>query len=312
MQHPFFFEDKENFFSKKDGVLLSQFFNYLFYEKNYSLHTVRAYWRDIRLLVFFLKDHKTYSEMSNLDVFQVRSYVSYLVEKGKSPRTCSRFLSSLRALFSFGVRNHLLPELDVDVSLPRPSKRLPQFLDENEIEFFFSQLPRSTWQEKRNLAIFELLYSSGLRVSELIQLKWSDIDLWSMTIRVLGKGKKERILPFGHPVVVALKDYQESLKKQFVDFQKFVFLNRFQKPLTARSIQLLTHKWGQRLLNGKTVYPHLFRHSFATHLLNAGADLKSTQELLGHEHLKTTEIYTHVTWKRMQEAYRSSHPRSSF
>ncbi len=196
------------------------------------------------------------------------------------------------------------------IATPRREKKLPHFLDPEEVEKLLEAPARNTWEENRDRAILETLYSSGLRVSELVGLNQEDVDLFGGLLRVRGRGKKERIVPLGQMALKSLKNYldQKPPREKGRSMKAPLYLNRSGGRLTDRSIRRLMLKYAKRIGLNREVSPHVLRHSFATHMLDRGADLRSVQELLGHENLSTTQIYTHVTTKRLKEAYDAAHP----
>ncbi|MBU1862141.1 MAG: tyrosine recombinase XerC, partial [Candidatus Omnitrophica bacterium] len=198
----------------------------------------------------------------------------------------------------------------VSVSTPKRERKLPLFLDQAEVVSLLDAPAGDSEIERRDKAIMELLYSSGIRVSELQDINTEDIDFFGGLLKVRGKGKKERIVPFGSMAVKAIEQYLEKREVQQTGNKHALFLNKSGTRLTDRSIRRVILKYAQRIALKKRVSPHTLRHSFATHLLDRGADLRSVQELLGHENLSTTQIYTHITTKRLKEVYDQAHPRA--
>ena len=286
---------------------LREFIAYLEAERNASPHTVKAYERDIRSFICFVQREGESLESVGRDL--LRSYLGSL--KNLSPSTISRKLSSLRSFYRFLIREGMLtqnsPEL---ISLPRREKRLPHFLSHSDVERLLDAPPPSTPQGIRDRAILELLYSSGLRVSELCSLDISDVDLSEREMRIQGKGQKERIAIMGERAIRALSVYLEKARPELYPRKAVLsfFLSQEGKRICPRSIELMVKKYGQEL--GFKAHPHMLRHSFATHLLEGGADLRVVQELLGHESLSSTQIYTHVSPGRVRKVYLASHPRA--
>ena len=211
--------------------------------------------------------------------------------------------------------NHLPTNPVLGISTPKREKKLPQFLDLTEVTNLLEAPTGQTWEAKRDRSILETLYSSGIRVSELVGLNGGDVDLFGSLLKVRGKGKKERIVPVGEKAILALRIYLEALppvlRKKSEGLQSPLYLNRSGDRLTDRSVRRLIVKYAQRVSLKSGISPHTLRHTFATHLLDRGADLRSVQELLGHANLSTTQIYTHVTTRRLQEAYVQAHPRAT-
>lgn len=288
---------------------VQDFLTFLSAEKNASPHTVKNYSIDLREFLAFL-ENKKWEEIQYLDI---RSFLAALKNKSYSKNTISRKLACIRSFFKYLVReNRLKANPALDIATPKREKRLPHFLDLEEVSLLLETPLKTSWEGKRDRAILETLYTSGLRVSELTGLNHDDVDFFSGLVRVRGKGKKERIVPLGE---IALKVIQEYLQQRpprdgNYGLKKPLYLNRSGGRLTDRSIRRMILKYARRAAIKKEVSPHMLRHSFATHMLDRGADLRSVQELLGHENLSTTQIYTHVTTKRLKEAYDAAHPRA--
>lgn len=278
-------------------------------EKNASEHTLKNYSSDLREFSAVM-DKRPVETASYLDI---RSFLAYLKQKGYSKNSIARKLACIRSFFKYLARENILKTNPAaDISTPKREKRLPKFLDQAETIKLLETPPEDTWEGLRDRALLETLYGSGLRVSELVGLNQEDIDFFSGLVRVRGKGKKERIVPVGQVAVKTIQAYLEKKSPKTVDsgIKKPVFINRSGSRLTDRSVRRMILKYTRLAGIAKTISPHTLRHSFATHLLDRGADLRSVQELLGHENLSTTQIYTHVTTKRLKEAYDAAHPRA--
>ena len=286
---------------------IARFLIYLQAEKNASEHTVKNYSIDLKRFFGFLKE----VPLEKIDYLEIRRYLADLNEKGFSKSSISRKLACLRSFFKFLVRENVLKDNPAaSISTPKKDKKLPLFLEEKEV-FNLLEAPASgSKQEKRDKAILELLYSSGLRVSELVGLNIEDVDFFGEVLRVRGKGKKERLVPAGSKALNAIRDYILVRGDGGTQNKGPVFLNKGKTRLTDRSVRRIVLKYARRIALNKNISPHVLRHTFATHLLDRGADLRSVQELLGHENLSTTQIYTHVTTKRLKEAYDDAHPRA--
>ena len=290
---------------------LKQFLVYLEGARDASPHTLRNYGADLREFFSFLNG----KSLDQVDTLVIRSFLAHLKSRNHSKATLSRKLSSLRSFFKYLAReNHLRSNPVLGISTPKREKKLPQFLDLSEVTHLLEAPTGTTWEGKRDRSILETLYSSGIRVSELVGLNRGDADLLSSLLKIRGKGKKERIVPVGEKAIQALRDYLESLpaslRKKSEGQETPVFLNRSGSRLTDRSVRRLIVKYARRVSLKEGISPHTLRHTFATHLLDRGADLRSVQELLGHANLSTTQIYTHVTTRRLQEAYSQAHPRA--
>jgi len=298
-------------------VLLESFIQFLKAEKNASPHTVKAYTHDLEEFFGFV-NQKSFSSLRDIDRLTIRSYLSYLREKNLSRSSVNRHISSLKAFFRFFMREELISKNPTaTISLLKAEKKLPVFLSVKEITSLIESLHSKDILGLRDRAILEALYSGGVRLSELVGLDLADLDLLGGTARVMGKGRKRRIILLGKKAIEALEIYlrkrQELLRRRRKDIpqeKNAVFLDRWGGRLSSRSIQRIINKHVTGASLKLKISPHVFRHTFATHLLNAGADLKSVQELLGHASLTTTQIYTHVTTKRLREVYMRSHPRA--
>ncbi len=285
-----------------------RFLQFLETEKNASTHTVKNYDVDLREFVQVLNG-KDLREVTYLDV---RSFLAWLTSRKYSKNSISRKLACIRSFFKYMVREGGAPANPaVEVSTPKREKQLPKFLDVKEVTHLLEAPSSNTWEEKRDKAILETMYSSGLRVSELVGLNREDVDFFSGLVRVRGKGKKERMVPLGQVALNAIEDFLKVPAPKIIGTSvNALFQNRLGGRLTDRSVRRMILKYSRRLMIQKRVSPHMLRHSFATHLLDRGADLRSVQELLGHENLSTTQIYTHVTTKRLREVYDAAHPRA--
>lgn len=291
---------------------IKHFVAYLKIEKGLSENTILAYQRDVlKLRDFFEATHNSPTTISYQDL---KNFIADLYDLGISARSQARIISGVKQFFLFLI---LEDEMDHDPSqlleMPKVGKKLPTFLTINEIDELIGAIDLSTNEGHRNKAILETLYSCGLRVSELVNLKFSHIFFEQGFMRVIGKGDKERLVPVAPAVEKEIKLYQEGIR-QHLNIQKghedFVFLNRRGKQLTRVMIFTIIKQLSERIGLTKTVSPHTFRHSFATHLIEGGANLRAVQEMLGHESITTTEIYTHLDSSFLREAIISYHPRN--
>ena len=231
--------------------------------------------------------------------------------KNYSKRTVARHLASLRSFFKFMFREGLIKSNPITaISTPKLDKKLPVFLDVDKVARLVTCPPGDTLAGLRDRAIMETLYSAGIRVSELVGLDTDDVDFISGVMKVLGKGSKERMVPIGEPALKALRQYIEDKNKAKVRDKDAIFLNKSGRRLTDRSVRRVLDKYIRACSIVEHISPHSLRHSFATHLLDRGADLRSVQELLGHMNLSTTQIYTHVTMDRLKTVYDKAHPRA--
>jgi tyrosine recombinase XerC len=282
---------------------IEKFVRYLEIEKNSSPHTILNYKLDLEDFSKFLKDEP----VEKVDYLTIRKYLALLRERNIKKTSIARKLSSLRTFFKFLCREGLLKVNPLLlVSRPKLDKYLPTFLTESEIVKLLESPAEDSVMGLRDRAILEVLYSTGARVSELVSLDEDDVDFISGVVKVLGKGKKERLLPIGEKAIAALRKYLNKRKAK----KPILFLNKNYTRLTARSVRRIINKYIMKTALRQKVSPHTLRHSFATHLLNRGADLRSVQELLGHANLTTTQIYTHITTDRLKEIYDKAHPRA--
>ncbi len=289
------------------------FLNYLKVERNASPLTMKSYGDDlIHLQEFFEEQHGHVPEPSDINVSQLRTYVAYLHECGYARATVARRLACLRSFFRFCNREGICETNPAKpLRTPRAGRKLPHFLTTEEVGRLLSTPPANKNDGLRDRAILETMYSAGLRVAELVSLNLSDLDRASGIVRVLGKGRKERVAPIGSFALKALAAWLDVRKPDTTASaaeQDALFLNRFGKRLTTRSIGRMLEKHIKTAGLSIQTSPHTLRHSFATHLLDGGADLRSVQELLGHKSLTTTQIYTHVSTRRLKEAYEAAHP----
>jgi integrase/recombinase XerC len=285
---------------------IEKFIRYLEIEKNYSKHTILNYRLDLEDFKQFLGN----LDIENIDYLFLRKYLVALKEKQLCNRTINRQLSTLRSFFKFLTREGYLQTNPIlSLSSPKLEKRLPQFLTEEEVNRLIAVTfagKKTDERSFRDRAILETFYSTGIRISELVGLSIEDIDFIGGVAKVLGKGKKERIVPIGDTAITAIRDYLEKRKKK----SEALFLNKSGRRMTDRGVRNAVKKYINLASIKSGVSAHTLRHSFATHLLNRGADLRSVQELLGHVNLSTTQIYTHLTTERLKHIYDKAHPRA--
>ena len=283
-----------------------RFLRYLDTERNASSYTCRNYALDLAQFFAFL-GHQRLGDISPLDI---RRFVSHLSTAALARRTIARKLSCLRSFFRFLCREGTLEHNPAEaVPTPRLEKRLPSFLDERQVATLLAMPAAKKWQGLRDLAILETLYSTGMRVSELTGLSLEDLDEISGTVVVRGKGKKERLCPIGETALRAVRRYLGKRPKA-LRVPYALFVSQKGTRLTVRQVDRLIANYVKRAQLPSSISPHSLRHSFATHLLDRGADLRSVQELLGHASLSTTQIYTHVTPQRLKKIYDQAHPRA--
>ncbi|MBU1852748.1 MAG: tyrosine recombinase XerC [Candidatus Omnitrophica bacterium] len=286
---------------------IQKFVTYLKVEKNASLHTLINYQIDLREFSDSLKE-KPLEKITPIDV---RLFLARLKEKNFSKKSVARKMACLRSFFKFLCREgYLKSSPAAGLQTPKLDKKLPLFLDANEVVKLIESPDISDIYGLRDRAILETLYSSGIRVSELVGLNRDNIDFISGVIKVFGKGKKERLAPVGDRALRAMRNYLEGLNPSDIKEKKAAFLNKSGRRISDRAVRRIVEKYIRKTSLNEKISPHSLRHSFATHLLDKGADLRSVQELLGHANLSTTQIYTHVTTERLRESYEKVHPRA--
>ena len=283
---------------------------YLSSERNYSEHTVKAYLTDIKEFYRVLKDKNLLPEEDGgLDEIPVRSYISWLYTRN-SKVSISRKIASVRTFFEYLMRKGVMKRnMAKLVPTPQGEKRLPTFLTVDEVIKLLETPGTDSPLQARDSAILELLYSSGLRVSELTGINLEDIDLTAMNVKVLGKGRKERMVPFGSKAAHALRQYLQG-RLELKPADDWLFVNSRGGRLTTRSVDRIIKKYAAIAGIPKNISPHVLRHTFATHLLGGGADLRAIQEMLGHKSLSTTQRYTHTSIEKLMEIYDKTHPRA--
>jgi len=326
------------------GAVVEQFLNYLKYEKRFSEHTAKCYGADLTQFGGFLlnasdgdgspvdstlagQDHgdaatavatqteqKVDQLLLSVDVNEARAYLGYLNERAYAKATIARKLATLRSFYKFLVKTGRCAANPMTaVRTPKQEKKLPRFLEYEEVKRLLETPPVETWLGARDRAILETLYSTGIRVSELVALNMDDIDFLGEVVHVRGKGKKERITPISSSALQAIQHYMEFRNKRAQSNSNFdskvLFVNKHGQRLSTRSVRRKMDKYLKMAGLDPAISPHTLRHSFATHMLNNGADLRSVQELLGHQSLSTTQIYTHLTTRKLKDVYENAHPR---
>ncbi len=282
---------------------VDKFVRYLEIERNYSAHTVLNYKLDLADFAKFLGA----VPIENVDYLLLRKYLAVLKEKKLGNRSVGRHLSSLRSFFKFLMREGFIKSNPIaSVSSPKLDKHLPLFLTEEEVVKLIEFPASASVLSLRDRAMLETFYSTGMRISELVGLNLEDVDFISGVVKVLGKGKKERIVPIGDKAISVIRSYLDKRKQQ----TSALFLNKSGRRLTTRGVRGIVDKYMHTAGLRQGVSPHTLRHSFATHMLNRGADLRCVQELLGHANLSTTQIYTHLTTDRLKNVYDKAHPRA--
>ena len=293
---------------------IDKFLNYLKVEKNVSHYTVLNYAVDLKDFAKFFGDE---ADINSVDYLTLRKFLAELKAKNYSKRTIARKLACLRSFFRFLYREgHVKSNSMLSISTPKLDKKLPVFLDENEVSKLLDSPDEKEASGLRDKAMLETIYSSGLRISELVGLNTDNIDFIGGVLKIFGKGKKERLVPIGDRALRCIRRYLERRGEASAEGgsacggKRAVFLNKSGTRITGISVRRIMEKCIHIASLRQDISPHTLRHSFATHLLNRGADLRSVQELLGHMNLSTTQIYTHVTSERLKSVYDKAHPRA--
>lgn len=297
-----------------DNDYIDEYVNHIKLTKNYSEHTLKAYSKDLCAFAEHLSSRRMPICLIDVRPEHIRSYLAALYSEKIERKTAARKISSLRSFYRFLVSRAIIDASPVvGVRFPKQARRLPIFLDDCDIEKLFTTPPADTWLGLRDRAILEVLYGGGLRVSEAVGLNVDDVDFSLAVVKVRGKGRKERLSPIGDYALAAINKYRQAMDSHFavegVSFDKnALFLNKHGKRISDRSVRRNLDKYLIAAGMDISITPHTLRHTFATHILNNGADLRSVQELLGHKSIAATQVYTHLTTKRLKEVYDKSHP----
>ncbi len=288
--------------------LLASFIRHLKDERRLSPNTLRAYQHDLNTFLVFCGRGKI--ELAKLDSFAVREFAAECHRKGLNPRSIARRLSAVRRFLAYLVQERILTANPASsVRAPKPARRLPVTLDADQVAGLLA-LQGDDLFSVRDRAMLELFYSSGLRLSELVGLDLAELDLTDRTVRITGKGDKTRIVPVGRYAVAALEAWIEVRAAIVAGDEPALFVSRRGTRLAGRSVQARLKQWAKRWGAGLPIHPHILRHSFATHLLEASGDLRAVQELLGHASISTTQIYTHLDFQHLAHIYDQAHPRA--
>jgi len=293
-------------------VLVEQFHNYLENQKGFSYYTLKAYRKDLSQFTNYLEEKCNVTDVKEVDLKHIRNFVGSLLRGGFKKSSAERKLASVKSFFKFLKKHGYIKNNPARfVKSPKREKRIPSFLTQKDAERLMNLPVSDKPLDIRNKAILELLYGTGIRASELCSLNLDNVNSLRSSIRVMGKGEKERILPLGELTLEALEKYF-SVREKLTGKQNTpaVFLNRFGTRLSTRSLQRIVNGFINRVAHLAKSSPHTLRHTFATHLLERGADIRSVQELLGHSSLSTTQIYTHITVNRLKNVYMKAHPRA--
>ena len=289
-------------------MLQNKFITYLSSEKRFSEHTIKSYTTDLKQFTSFLSsEFQIIDEINEISFQIIRTWIASLLEKGINPRSVNRKISTLKTYFKFLIREgELIENPMTKVVAPKSKKRLPVFIEEDQIASLLNEVQfEKDFVGQRNKLIIELFYVTGIRLSELINIKISDVDFNNQSIKVLGKRNKERIIPLSSNVVNDLNIFIENKHKN-----KYLFTNLEGDKLYNKLVYRLVNKYIGEISSVNKKSPHILRHTFATHMLNNGADINAIKELLGHANLSATQVYTHNTIEKLKTVYKQAHPRA--
>ena len=280
-------------------------------ERNFSLHTIKAYKNDLNRFNYFLNNTLSRRRLAKINRNDIRKFLAEEYDNGYSSKTVARRLATIKSYFKYLVKTELIQEnISIHINSPKVPKKLPNFVDKNLIDTLMKTPSLDTHIGIRDRAVLELFYSTGMRLSELVNMNIGDFEINKKLIRVIGKGNKERMIPYGRTAESAIKNYLKirnlSLKPAFA--KKPLFVNNSEKRISKRTIQRRMNNYIKLVADGKRIGPHLLRHTFATHLLDNGADIRAVKDLLGHSSLSSTQIYTHVSIEKLKKDYTLAHP----
>ena len=287
------------------------FIKYLKFEKRLSDHTILSYDNDLKQFESFFKTYSTNKEIKTTDKRAIRSWIVELSLKNLSPKSINRKIATLKSFFKFLIKRDVI-EINptTNITSLKTDQKIPNFLKEKDVNFLFDNLIlEKNFNGERDMMILELLYGTGIRISELINLKTRNINLPKKEMKIMGKRKKERIIPLHQQIISQIKKYLDK-KNEIKSTHEFLLCTNKGKKLYPMLIYRIVKKHLSSLINSKKYNPHLLRHTFATHILNKGGDLNSIKDLLGHESLAATQIYTHNSIEKLKETFKTSHPRA--
>ncbi|KIO65539.1 hypothetical protein B4065_0464 [Caldibacillus thermoamylovorans] len=293
---------------------LKDFLHYLIVEKGLAENTIQSYRRDISAYLIFIEKKLQITDINHVTRVHIMQFLSCLKDEGKSARTIARHIASIRSFHHFLILDKIVDhDPTVHIETPHPELKLPKVLNTDEVDTLLNTPDLTTTLGLRDKAMLELMYATGMRVSELVNLNINDVHLSLGFVRCLGKGNKERIIPIGKMATEALKGYLEKARPKLINQKNktdSLFMNHHGQRLSRQGFWKILKQMAVKAGIEKELTPHMLRHSFATHLLENGADLRSVQELLGHSDISTTQIYTHVTKTRLKDVYNQFHPRA--
>ncbi len=296
--------------------MVSRFLQYLEFEKRASRHTVLSYANDLQQFSSFLEEEYKLTDLTRVRYLEIRSWLASLMDQGLSPRTVNRKKTALQSFFKFLLKEGIVTENPLKrVISPKMSKRLPVYVEETDLDSLFLQIESEVdpdFTSQRNRLILEMFYATGMRLTELVQLKDSDIDINGRTIKILGKRNKERIVPYGPKLSALINSYLAEKEKLFIHLSEhaYFFVTESGKKIYQKLAYRVVNTYLSSITTLEKKSPHVMRHTFATHMLNKGADLNAIKELLGHANLSATQVYTHNTIEKLKTIYKQAHPKA--
>jgi integrase/recombinase XerC len=295
-------------------MMTDRFLDYITYEKRYSQHTINAYRSDLDQFSLFVSDQYQIDNINKVDHQVIRSWIVSMMENSHTSRTVNRKITTLKTYFRYLLKEGIITENPMSrVISPKTSQRLPAFVEQESMDNLFSKVDFGEgYPAARDRMIMELFYSTGMRLSELIGLKENDIDFIKNVLKVTGKRNKQRIIPFSNNLADMLRAYVEMKRKAFTGEagESYLFLTNKGEQLYSRMVNRIVHHYLDQVTTISKRSPHVIRHTFATHMLNNGADLNAIKEILGHANLAATQVYTHNTIEKLKSIYKQAHPRA--